>query len=76
MSEPIPISPLSEDVTRKMVGLLEAFGDRYYLRPGFDDDGWYLAITDRPSVPAGRVVIARSIAEARAWLERLDEGLP
>ena len=76
MSEPIPISPLSADITAEFRDLLYDYRDRYYLRPGFDADGWFLAITDRPSVPGGRVIIARSIAEARAWLERLDEGLP
>lgn len=76
MSEPIPISPLSEDITAEFRELLHDFGDRYYLRPGFDADGWYLAITDRPAVPNGRVVIARCIAEARTMLDALDEGLP
>jgi hypothetical protein len=72
----MPASPLSEDLTAGLIDILNAWGDRYQLLQGIDDDGWYLRITDRPAVPNGRIVIARCVREARTMLKALDEGLP
>jgi hypothetical protein len=76
MTEPNALPPLPEDLVAGVRDLLHDFGDRYQLVPGCDEDGWKLTITDRPSVPNGRVVIARCIREARVMLAALDEGLP
>jgi hypothetical protein len=76
VTERIPISPLPEDLADELIELLHAWGDRYQLLQGIDDDGWYLRITDRPAVPNERIVIARCVREARTMLKALDEGLP
>jgi len=76
MADHIPVSPLSEDLFPELRDLLHDFGDRFCLTQGLDDDGWKLTITDRPSVPNGRMAVVRSIGEARTMLEKLDEGLP
>jgi hypothetical protein len=72
----MPVSPLPEDLTAELVDILHTWGDRYQMLQGTDDDGWYLRITDRPTVPDGRVVIARCAREARTMLTAMDEGLP
>jgi hypothetical protein len=76
MSERIPVSPLSEDLTAELIDILHHWGDRYELSQGVDEDGWYLRITDRPAEPNGRVFVARSTGEARVMLGGLDQGLP
>lgn len=72
----MPLSPLSEDLIAELIDLLSRYGDRFQMTQGLDDDGWKLTITDRPSVPGGRMFIARSIGEARVMLAGLDQGLP
>lgn len=76
MSHNIPVSPLSEDLFPELRDILHDWGDRFCLTQGIDEDGWYLTITDRPAVPNGRMAVARSIGEARAWLEKLSSGSP
>lgn len=72
----MPLSPLSEDLIAELIGLLNRYGDRFQMLQGIDEDGWYLTITDRPAVPNGRHATARSIGEARVWLEKLSSGSP